>query len=118
MAWALWFETAERTIEETFVTHPITGAVTRISTVFLGLDHNYSPSGPPILFETMAFTAPELVSLFGHPPRWMPRALGYQSRYATWEQALAGHNEAHEDVLRSIQIEAVANVHQREKEHE
>lgn len=26
-----------------------------ISTVFLGLDHNFYPGGPPILFETMSF---------------------------------------------------------------
>lgn len=26
-----------------------------VSTVFLGLDHNYSGRGPPILFETMVF---------------------------------------------------------------
>src|SRR5215471_17514474 len=27
----------------------------RVSTVFLGLDHNYSGVGPPIVFETMIF---------------------------------------------------------------
>ena len=27
----------------------------RISTVFLGLDHNYCETGPPLLFETMVF---------------------------------------------------------------
>lgn len=26
-----------------------------ISTVFLGLDHNWMPDGPPLLFETMVF---------------------------------------------------------------
>jgi len=26
-----------------------------VSTVFLGLDHNYGPEGPPLLFETMVF---------------------------------------------------------------
>lgn len=28
-----------------------------ISTVFLGLDHNFSDTGPPILYETMAFSS-------------------------------------------------------------
>ncbi len=28
----------------------------RVSTVFLGLDHNYTDEGAPILFETMTFT--------------------------------------------------------------
>ena len=27
-----------------------------VSTVFLGLDHNYNSEGPPVLFETMTFT--------------------------------------------------------------
>jgi hypothetical protein len=29
-----------------------------ISTVFLGIDHNYHQSGPPILWETMVFGGP------------------------------------------------------------
>ena len=27
----------------------------RVSTVFLGLDHNYNNEGPPLIFETMIF---------------------------------------------------------------
>ena len=27
-----------------------------VSTVWLGINHNFSPDGPPIIFETMAFT--------------------------------------------------------------
>jgi hypothetical protein len=30
----------------------------RISTVFLGLDHRFDEKGPPILFETMVFGGP------------------------------------------------------------
>ena len=26
-----------------------------VSTIFLGLDHNFSSTGPPVLFETMIF---------------------------------------------------------------
>lgn len=114
MEWAKWLETAERMVEETFVTHPFTGEITRISTVFLGLDHNWSPCGPPVLFETMAFGAPEEVTLFDGSPRLFPRALRYQRRYCTWDQALAGHKEVHEDVLRSTQLEAVMKAHQQE----
>lgn len=47
-----------------------------ISTVFLGLDHNYSGVGPPILFETMVFGGP-----LNHE----------MERYATWEEAEVGH---------------------------
>ena len=38
-----------RVIEKTIVTN------VKVSTVFLGIDHNHSTGGPPILFETMIF---------------------------------------------------------------
>lgn len=47
-----------------------------ISTVFLGLDHSFDESGPPILFETMVFGGPLDEE---------------QVRYATWDEAVAGH---------------------------
>jgi len=31
------------------------GGIIEVSTVFLGIDHNFSRNGPPILFETMVF---------------------------------------------------------------
>ena len=46
-----------------------------ISTMFLGLDHQYS-KGKPLLFETMVFGG-ELDQ--------------EQERYSTWEEAVAGH---------------------------
>lgn len=56
-----------------------------ISTVFLGLNHNWS-GGPPLLFETMVFSG----------------ALdGEQDRYTTWEQAEAGHKAMVERVKAS-----------------
>ena len=54
------------------------GAV-RISTVFLGLDHNYLGRGPPILFET---------TIFGG------RLDHSRNRCATWGEAQAMHAEA------------------------
>jgi len=51
---------------------------TRISTVFLGLDHGWG-EGPPVLFETMIFGGPED---------------GYQERYCTWDEAKEGHRKA------------------------
>lgn len=33
----------------------IRGHTYRVSTVWLGLDHNWNPSGPPLIFETMVF---------------------------------------------------------------
>lgn len=50
-----------------------------VSTVFLGLDHNYG-DGPPLLFETMVFG--------------LPGETEYQWRYATWDEAVAGHERA------------------------
>jgi len=70
MTWAKWFETAERHIGD----DTINGV--RISTVFLGLDHNWG-DGPPLLFETMTFGGKE----------------EEQERYATYEEAEAGHKK-------------------------
>jgi hypothetical protein len=58
----------------------------RISTIFLGLDHNVL--GPtPILFETMIFGG---------------ERDGEQWRYSTWDEAEAGHAEACSLVRRSF----------------
>ena len=46
-----------------------------VSTVFLGVNHNYG-DGPPLVFETMVFGGP-------HD--------GYCERYSTWEEAEEGH---------------------------
>lgn len=48
--WAQWFGSGDQhMVKKTQV-----GDV-KVSTVFLGLDHNYSPTGPPLIFETMVF---------------------------------------------------------------
>lgn len=48
--WAEWFEKGDRIVKQTDI-----GEV-KISTVFLGIDHNFHPnSKAPILFETMVF---------------------------------------------------------------
>src|SRR5262245_2117925 len=70
MEWARWFETADRQVAEDEI-----GEV-RVSTVFLGVNHNFRGWGPPILFETMIFGGE-------HD--------GYQTRCATWEDAEAQH---------------------------
>lgn len=56
------------------------GPVT-VSTVFLGLDHQYG-DGPPMLFETMAFR--------GDYEDWEE----YQTRCSTWEEAERMHQDA------------------------
>jgi hypothetical protein len=69
MTWALWMETADRHVrltEQDEVT---------VSTVFLGLDHAWG-EGPPALFETMVF---------------INQSGSDMERYATWDEAEAGH---------------------------
>lgn len=72
-AWGRWFETADRQIADDYV------GDTRVSTVFLGLDHSFGRGGPPLVFETMIFGG-------GLSDR--------EWRYATYEEAEAGHREA------------------------
>lgn len=73
LEWGRWFETAERHVAETVLPNG-----TRVSTVFLALDHSFS-GGEPLLFETM---------LFGG------KHDQYQERYSTWEEAEIGHKKA------------------------
>ena len=81
VAWGAWFEGREG---RQVASDTIDGAL--VSTVFLGIDHNYG-EGPPILFETMIFDHPD----FGD----------YQRRYTSWDAAEDGHREAVEMVSAS-----------------
>jgi hypothetical protein len=69
LEWGRWFETAER-----HVAHDMDegegAAHVRVSTVFLGLDHNFWGNGPPILWETLVFGGP----LDGEMDRYTSRA--------------------------------------------
>jgi len=47
--WCDWFENAKRVVNKTKI------GDSEVSTVFLGLDHNYRGIGGPILWETMVF---------------------------------------------------------------
>lgn len=77
LKWACWYEKADRRIALTEI-----GDI-HISTVFLGLDHNFEwifgdGEYKPILYETMIF--------------WPGHELDNdQARYSTREEALAGH---------------------------
>lgn len=53
----------------------------RVSTVFLGLDHNHLNDGPALLFETMIFPEGSYAEM-------------YQRRCSTWEEAEEMHKEA------------------------
>jgi hypothetical protein len=72
LRWAMWYEEADRCVAQT-------GNGDRlVSTVFLGLDHNYGRArgGPPRLFETLVFG--------GEHDR-------VGTRYSTWDEAEAEH---------------------------
>jgi hypothetical protein len=60
----------------------------RISTIFLGLDHNFGDRGDPLLFETMVFL-PDGDSVS-------------QVRYFTYGEAEAGHKELVELVKKQV----------------
>ena len=57
----------------------------RVSTVFLTMDHNFSGTGEPILWETMAF--------FGDNGDNGDDDDDYTRRYTSKEDALIGHSE-------------------------
>jgi len=78
--WANWFETANRHVAQTYVEN------TRISTVFLGLDHQFN-KGKPLLFETMVFGDPLDEEM---------------NRYATWAEAKKGHGKMVQRVKAAI----------------
>lgn len=70
--WSRWFSVnAARVVKQEDV-----GDVS-VSTVFLGLDHNWNPSGPPILFETEVF--------------WNGQGDDEMDRCSTWDEAVAMH---------------------------
>jgi hypothetical protein len=52
-----------------------------VSTVFLGLDHNFREGGKPLLFETMVFPSQESMQELD------------MDRYSTWEEAESGHKK-------------------------
>ena len=70
LEWAMKFEDGDsRRVAKTQV------GDTEVSTVFLGIDHNFGDDGPPLLFESMTF--PDQMTC---------------ERYATWDEAQAGHD--------------------------
>ena len=63
-----------------------------VSTVFLVLDHNHSPKGKPVLFESMIFNGELNQSL---------------DRYRTWKEAEYGHKKMVELVKNNLWISRI-----------
>lgn len=73
MAWGKWMMEANRAVCKTTVKPGID-----VSTVFLGIDHNFG-GGAPVLWETMIFGGAQD---------------GYQERYSSEQEAREGHARA------------------------
>ena len=76
--WAAWFGVARN---RQVALDKISDEV-RVSTIFLGLDHQLG-DGPPLLFETLVFEG---------------TLDGEMMRYSTWDEAETGHKEMVERV--------------------
>ena len=75
--WMKWSDDKSRRVDVTTIDD------VTISTVFLGLEHNFGIEGDPIVFETMIFGG---------------KHDEYQERYTTWDEAIEGHKRAVEKV--------------------
>lgn len=91
MEWSAWFEDSgdKRVVAQTQVRDCM------VSTVFLGLDHSFSPDAPPVLFETMIFGGP---------------LDGEQTRYSTRAAAHRGHAEHVERARRAKPFDLGRNI--------
>lgn len=89
-AWSRWMSShrQERIVARDRLCDPDYQDVT-VSTVFLGVDANHGLGQSPILFETMFFGGELNHEVF--------------ARYATWEEAEAGHRRAVEVAIKELQ---------------
>lgn len=71
--WATWCQSNSRIVRQDHI-GPLF-----VSTVFLGLDHDFTGKGPPLVFETMIFDGNDDA---------------YQTRCATWHEAEFMHEAA------------------------
>lgn len=86
--WGMWFINHDEVRRVSFT--DVSSEVS-VSTVFLGIDHNFFGEGPPLLFETMVFGGE-------HD--------GEEWRTSTWEEAESTHRRA---VARCTELRIVSN---------
>ena len=79
-----------------------------VSTVFLGINCNWSDKGPPICFETMVFSREKFPREFEGKIRWS-RDDFEQLRYSSWDDAEAGH-KAMVRRIEKLEADALAGV--------
>jgi len=90
--WSEQFEEMSRNNTKHVVDDLVNGK--RVSTVWLGTNYRYGDDVPPQIFETMVFAEGSFQEL-------------YCDRYATWDEALAGHKKAIQWVLEGCKDEMV-----------
>ena len=97
--WADWINHNSKHVRHTIIKK----YGVRISTVFLGIDHNHFSQSvsKPLLFETMVF-------LYGNEDL-ESNLRGYMERYCTWDEALKGHREAVKWVIAQIREKEANN---------
>lgn len=94
-----WAQTLEalgldgKRVRTTWLERFADGAVKRVSTVFLGLDHQYDPDPalPPLIFESMQFPGLGVPTTGLDDPnleQWRDERC---ERYSTWVEAWVGH---------------------------
>jgi hypothetical protein len=86
----LWADKSYQTVRKTEFEAPF--ARGEISTVWLGLNHNYFGDGAPLIFETMVF-------FDGGCPAYLQKFDDYQCRYVTEEAAIVGHKHVMAEIL-------------------
>jgi hypothetical protein len=93
MKWAAWFERSDSRVARTTL---VDGSY--VSTIFLGLDHGFSHSGPPVLFETAVFV--QTGEDAADRADWTSVIT---DRYCTWAEAELGHMETVERLADAMQ---------------
>lgn len=100
LTWAYWLERgrAQRIIAQ----EDLPGGYW-LSTVFLGLNHQYAPGAPPLWFETMVFAPPDgkYSELLGRVPLHGPEVSC--DRYNSLPEALAGHQMVKDKYAQQLQ---------------
>lgn len=91
MQWCSWFETSNRGLEYTVIKDANRKGIggIHVSTVFLGIDHNFSQKGKPLLWETMVFGGP----LSEHGERYSSAA-DAKKGHKRWVEAAHGKRPA------------------------
>lgn len=97
---AEWFETTDRRVRETIIEG------VRVSTVFLGMNHNFTGEGYPLLFETMVFEEDDYSGSLTFDVALKEgesgSVLGWCIRTSSWGEAEDAHQRVVEKVTESL----------------